>query len=101
MVGLGMKNKFNLPEDKFNKLKQLEKKYSRKGMWLGLKYCSLLLFLTFLSLFVNVYLFNKPNIGFAFVCGILNGFMLFRGYKNDMKIYESEIVKDVKRLFEE
>jgi hypothetical protein len=96
-----MENKCNLPEDKLNKFKQLEKKYTKKGAWTAVKHFSFFILLTFLSLLVNVCVFTKPNIKFAFVCGLLNGFVFLKGLKNDLDLQNEEIKEDVKKLFEE
>jgi len=90
-----------MTEEQEKKHKELDKKYSRKGMWMGLKNVSILILLTLVTVIINHLLFQPSNIYFAFTCGAINGIIVAKLIKADYKKTKKEIEEDVRKIFEE
>jgi len=93
----------NFTEEQKNKIEALEKKYIKRVWWfISIKNAAILFCLTVLSLFVNRCFFKPLNLTFAFVCGMLNGFVFIHLQRNDYLEADKEITaEEIKKILEE
>jgi hypothetical protein len=91
----------NYTEEQKAKLKVLQKKYNRKGLFIGLKNTFFFVLFTISTVLLDAYLFDPISKSFAFICGLINGMIFTSMMRSDYLAADKEIKEDIKKLFEQ